>query len=53
VGGAVFNTDEAEDLGLAGSIPVRLRQFDVHFAEVRGLTGPVSAQKARQSPKII
>jgi hypothetical protein len=25
VGGAVFNTDEAEDLGLAGSIPVRLR----------------------------
>jgi len=25
----------------------------VHFAEVRGLTGPVSAQKARQSPKII
>jgi hypothetical protein len=26
VGGAVFNTDEAEDLGLAGSIPVRLRQ---------------------------
>ncbi len=27
VTGAVFNTDEAEDLGLAGSIPVRLRQF--------------------------
>jgi hypothetical protein len=25
VTGAVFNTVEAEDLGLAGSIPVRLR----------------------------